>query len=400
MFILLKNSSQLSAREIRCRYFPKTACFLSSTCYNESNLIPETEVEKVMKKVGNICGIILAWLLSIVLVVMLTVTPMALSALSLLNANVITDVVIDIFMDMVDREKKADADYQLANLTQTSQITDKLPEDIQEEIPEEIPQTSGGIAGLLEEYLRMPVTAQQVELVMNSNVVREILTIYTGDLTNVLTGKETVSALDTNKIKAIVNDNMDEVVQIVKELKPDITEKDLEELKTAITKVVDERADELVQMIPKPEEIKEMIIEQAPEIGIVLKILEKKNVIAWALVGVIALLCVLIFLCRLSGFRGFRWLAVDMFVGGGINALLGLVLLIGTPVVVKMVPDSALNSVVGNILQAFDLALLVRAGIILVAGGVLLAAYILIKKAKVKKVNEAAVNAVIVNTEE
>ena len=347
-----------------------------------------------MKKVGNICGIILAWLLSIVLVVMLTVTPMALSALSLLNANVITDVVIDIFMDMVDREKKADADYQLANLTQTSQITDKLPEDIQEEIPEEVPQTSGGIAGLLEEYLHMSVTAQQVELVMNSNVVREILTIYTGDLADVLTGKEKASTLDTERIKTIVNDNMDEIVQIVKELKPGVTEKDLEELKTAITKVVDERVGEFVQLIPKPEQIKEMIIEQVPEIGMALQILEKKNVITWALVGVITLLCVLIFLCRLSGFRGFRWLAVDMFVGGGINVLLGLVLLIGTPMAVKMVSDSALNAVISNVLHAFDLALLARAGIILVAGGVLLTAYICIRKAKNKKVNETAVNAV------
>lgn len=343
-----------------------------------------------MKKVGNVVSIVLAWLLSIVLVVMLMLAPLALSALSLVNSYVITDVVIDVFMDMVEQEKNRHkaAEYQLnklANVSVSQDVLDKLPEDIQENIPESIPQSSGGVAGILESYLGAPVTAEQVERVLSSNTVKEILTVYTGDLTSVLTGQQKLSALDAQKMKTIVNNNMDEVVQIVKELKPDLTEKDVEVLKTEIVKAVEEKAEEILQVIPKPEEIKEMIIEQSPEIGVALKILEKKKLVKLALIGAIVLLSALIFLCRLSGFRGLRWLAVDMFVGGGINVLLSLVLLIETPVIVKMIPDSALTSVINNVLHAFDLALFERAAIILVAGGALLTAYIFIKKAQAKK---------------
>jgi len=297
-------------------------------------------------------------------------------------------------MDMVEQERNSHktADYQLTKLAEVSvpqDILDKLPEDAQQDVQEGIKQ-NGGVAGLLESYLGTPVTTEQVERVLSSNIVKEILTVYTGDLTNVLTGQEKLSELDVQKIKTIVNNNMDEVVQIAQELKPDLTKKETEALKQEITKVVDEKAEEIIQMLPEPEVIVQQIVEKSPEIGIALKILQKKNTIQLALIGTIVGLCVLIFLCRLQNFRGFRWLAVDMFVGGGINALLSLVLLIETPVIVKMIPDSALNSAINNILHAFDLALFERAALILVAGGVLLTAYILIKKARAKKASANA----------
>lgn len=357
-----------------------------------------------MKKAGNILCIILAWLLSIVLVITLMVAPMALSALSMLKAHLITDVVIDVFMDMVKQEmgEPKAADYRLTNMAQVTQnipqdVLDKLPENIPESIPQDVldklpesvpenaPQTSGGIAGVLESYLGVPVSAEQVERVMTSNTVKEIINTYTGDLTNVLTGKEKLSELDAQKIKTIVNNNMNEVVQIVQELKPDLSNKEVETLKTEIVQVVEDKAEEIIQLLPKPEVVKEQIIEESPEIGIALQILEKKDTIQMALIAVPVLLSLLIFLCRLESFRGLRWLAVDMFVAGGFNSLLSAVVLIETPVVLKMVPNSALNSVISNILHAFDLALFERSAVILVAGGVLLTAYLLIKKSRAKK---------------
>ena len=78
--------------------------------------------------------------------------------------------------------------------------------------------------------------------------------------------------------------------------------------------MVEEKAEEIIQALPKPEQIKEEIVERSPEVEMLLNILEKKDTIELVTVGVIAALCVLIFLCRLWGFRGFRWLAVDLFV--------------------------------------------------------------------------------------
>ena len=361
----------------------------------------------MMEKAGNIFGIIVARLLSIALVLMLTVAPVVLSTLSLVNAHVITDVVIDVFMDLVQQEKHAAGEYQLTNLSQVTardisqdlldQLPENLPSDVQDvldQLPENNTGTeddpgsersTGTVATILEKYLGTPVTVAQVEKVMSSNTVKEILTVYTGDLTSVLTGEEKLSSLDAEKIKTIVNNNMDEVVQIVQELKPEMSKKETEVLKQEIAKTVEEKAEEILQILPKPEEIKEIIIETAPEVSIALKILEKKKTIEWGLIGAIAALSILIFLCRLENFRGFRWLAVDMFVGGGINALLSLILLIETPVIVGMIPDSALTSAISNILHAFDLALFERAAIILAAGGVMLTAYILIQKQRAKK---------------
>ncbi len=328
-----------------------------------------------MKKFGNVLCVILAWLLSIVLVVMLTVTPMTLSALSLLKSNTIAEVVIDVFMDLVEKEFRGDqdvaADYRVTKLAAVTGQSDS--------------QDTSGIAGVLERYLGAPVSQETVEKVLSSNTVKEIVRAYSGDLTNVLTGEEKLSELDVQKIETIVNNNMDEVVQLVREIKPDTSEKTTEELKASINKVVEEKAEEIIQLLPKPEEIRQQMVENHPELEVALDIIARKNTIMWSLVGVIVLLCALIFVCRLSGFRGFRWLAVDMFVGGGINALISLVVLVETPVVLRMIPDSTLNSVISGVLHAFDLALFERAAIILAAGGVLLTAYILIKKARAKK---------------
>lgn len=327
-----------------------------------------------MKQTGNILGIVVAWLLSIVLVMLLLVTPVATSALSLTNANTITNVVIDILKSAAEQiqDENTAAGYQLNKLSsQTASQEDS--------------KTSGGVAELLEKYLGVPIGAAEVEKVMSTKTVKEILATYTGDLVGVLTGEQEISTLDAEKLKTIVNNNIDEVVQIVQELKPDLTEKEKEALKSDIMKAIDEKAEEIIQALPKPEQIKEQIMEDAPEIGTALKILEKKRTIELTLIGVIAVLSALIFLCRLEGFRGFRWLAVDMFIGGGFNGLVCIGLMSGASAVMNALAGDSMGSVVGAVLSAFSKALLVRTIIILAVGGALLAAYIVIKKMRAQK---------------
>lgn len=337
-----------------------------------------------MKQTGNVLGLIFAWLLSIVLVFMLLVTPITTSVLSLLNANTLTNVVVEVLSGLAAQvpDNITSADYRLERLAEVST----------EDAPESAEQNADSISALLEKYLKAPIGAAELEKVMSSNTVKEILKTYTGDLTGVLTGQQKVSALDAQKLKSIVNDNIDEVVRIVQEIKPDLTEGEKQSLKSEILKVVDEKAEEIIQMLPKPEEIKEQILENAPEVGSALQILEKKKTIELALVGVLAVLSGLIFLCRLEGFRGFRWLAVDLFIGGGFNGLVWLGLTVSSAAITGILSENALGTVVGAMLTAFSKALLLRAIIILAVGGALLAAYILIKKKCPQKVT--------VNTEE
>lgn len=338
------------------------------------------------EKTGNVLCIILAWLLSFVLVIMLMVTPMMLSALSLLKSDTIAQVVIDTFTELVEQEFRGEqdvaADYQLTKLAAVSQ---EVPQDVRQSDS----QNPGGVAGILEGYLGASVDREIVENVLSSNAIKEIIHAYSDDLTRVLTGEEKMAELDAQKIKDIVNDNMDEIVEIVRQIHPEMTENDTIELKKAITQAVEEKAEEVVQLLPKPEEIRQQLIEESPELEIALNVIAQKNTIKWVAIGATTLLCVLIFVCRLWGFRGFRWLAVDLFVGGGINVLFCAALLIETPVILNMIPDSALNVVVGNLLHTFDNGMLVRTAVILLCGGLSLTAYILIKKMRAQK---AAVN--------
>ena len=73
---------------------------------------------KVFKKICNVFGILLAWLLSIVLVVMLMVTPVTCSALDLLNPDTVTTVVTEVLDRMMTQDTASD--YRIDRLTETT----------------------------------------------------------------------------------------------------------------------------------------------------------------------------------------------------------------------------------------------------------------------------------------
>lgn len=318
------------------------------------------------EKIGNVLCIILSWLLSIVLVVMLILSPVMLSALSLLNANTITKVVTDTLTQSLlpEAQKDAAGDYSLTKLSNTS-------------------QPANAVGDALKGILGDNATPELVEQILSSKMAKEFIKTYTGDLTNVLTGSDKAPQLDAEKVKAIVKDNIDEIVAIAKEIKPDLSADDIEKLKSEITKAVDEKAEELVLALPKPEELKNSLMESSPELRTAFDILAAKNTIKLAVIGVIVLLSVLIFACRLWGFRGFRWLAVDLFVGGGFNMLICLGLLVGRSVIGQLTADEPIDAALaGSLLSAFTTGMLIRTVVMLVAGGGLLTAYIFIKKVR------------------
>ncbi len=319
------------------------------------------------EKIANVLCIILAWVLSIVLVVMLIAAPMLLSAISLLNANTITKVVTDTLTQGLIPETEGDTagDYSVTKLSEVTAT----------------PDVSNAAGDVMKGILGENASPEIVEKILSSKAAKEFIKTYTDDLTNVLTGSDKASQFNAEKIKSIVNDNMDEIVAIAKELKPDLADSQIEELKSAIAKAVDEKAEELVQVLPKPEELKNSLMENSPEMKAIFEILAMKKTIQMSIIGVIVVLSALIFVCRLWGFRGFRWLAVDLFVGGGLNALTCVGLLMGGSVIEQTAAgEPVIATLIASLLSAFTTGMLVRTAVILVAGGGLLAVYILIKK--------------------
>ncbi len=313
-------------------------------------------------------GMILAWILSIVLVLTLTVAPMMLSALSLLNANIITKAVTDTLTQSLSLASQDDtaADYSVTKLSNTSEAPD-----------------TNGASGVLEGILGDQVSPEILDELLSSKAAQEFIKAYTGDVVNAFTGSGKAPRLDAEKVKSIVKNNMDEIVDIVRELNPDLSDSDIAQLKDSITKAVDEQAQQLVQALPEPEEIKQGLMESSPELRTAFDILAAKNAIKLAVIGVIVLLSGLIFVCRLWGLRGFRWLAVDLFVGGGMNGLISVGLLLGSSAVKQMIAgEPTIGGLVSSLLSSFTTGMLVRTAVMLIAGGAMLTVYILIKKAQ------------------
>ncbi len=329
-----------------------------------------------MKKTLNVLGIIVAWILSIVLVLMLLVTPIAFSALSLLNGQTIAKVVTDVFTVGQEAQPSAES-VEIVTLSNTTQSA--AAEDVGKDM----------LAGMFGDA----VSQEQISAILSSNAAKELIEAYTGDLTNAITGGNQAAAFNADKIKSIVNENIDEIVQVLQTNVPECANMSAEELKNNIQKAVNENAEQIVSALPKPEEIKEQLVEGNPALEAAMEILAMKKTIKLAIIGAIVVLSGLIFACRIPGMRGFRWLAVNLFVGGGLNLLTTVGLFVSKTAVSQIAKEAGAQaaSLIGSLLGAFTNGMLIRTVVMLLAGGALLTAYIFIKKAKAKKMAAEAI---------
>lgn len=110
-------------------------------------------------------------------------------------------------------------------------------------------------------FEQMGFSAESTEKLFKSNFMNEFLNAYLGDMTDALSGKPVEqSSISPEKIKEIANNNIDEIVDIFSEVIPE-EEKPAtdEELKEQILEMVNEQAEEIVQMLPDPKALSEML---------------------------------------------------------------------------------------------------------------------------------------------
>ncbi len=319
------------------------------------------------KKALNVIGIVFASLLSIILVILLIVSPLVLSALSLLDARTITKALTGAVTSQVGDDSAAE-DYQVVTLSNAPVDVSQVGEDA------------------LKDILGEDVSPEVLSEILSSKVAKEIIEVYTEDMTNAITGKDAAAQFNAEKLKSIVNKNMDEVVNLLQKVSPESASIDRKELEDKIRQALDEGAEQIVQALPDPKEIQESVAQEVPAMAAAFEILAKKNTIKLAIIGVLVVLSGLIFLCRLPQLRGFKWLAVDLFIGGGFNALTSVGLLVSASAVEQIAADNALlGGLVGSLLSELTTGMWVRTGVMLVFAGGLLAAYIFVKKARAQK---------------
>lgn len=328
------------------------------------------------KKIGNVLGIIAAWLLSIALILSLIVTPIMLSALSLLNANTLLDVLTQAITGGAASGEDMAAAYSVDRLSNVA-----MPGE------QQVTDDAGQIGGaLLEGILGDKADQELVNEILASDVAKDFVKLYMDGLANAFTDGSAGKAFDENIVREFVSENIDRIVELAKQALPELSAADEQELRQAIQSAVDENAETFFNFLPKPEQIKDEIMEESPELAIVFQIIARKNTIKLAVIGVIVLLSGLIFLCRLPGLRGFRWLATDLFVGSGFCLLQSVGLLLGGSFIQGMLAsEPQIAGAVRALVSSFTTGVTVRTVVMLLSAVGLLVVYIVIKKARTKK---------------
>ena len=292
------------------------------------------------KKVLNVFGIIFAWIFSIILVVILFVTPLTMSALNTVNPKNIV---------------------QTLSRVELSQFMDTLGDDL----------------GLSED----PMIAAFV----NTNTAQELYDAYLNEFLNILDSDIVAEPLTDEKLQEIVDRNIDELYQLSLQQEPELGQLPEEEGKKQLAPAMLESLKQIRDSIPTAETVKqELLADQTATMA--LEAFSQLDAAKLALVTVIVVLALLIFVCRLFGLRGFRWLAVDLFVASGLGACICAGLGMAMPILESAVAENAIvNLLAENLLAPFVPGVYIRTGIMLVCAIALLVTYILIKKARTKK---------------
>ncbi len=296
------------------------------------------------KKVLNVFGIIFAWILSIVLVITLYVAPVLLSALSAVKPAKIADT-----MKEVD----------------ISQFADLF----------------GGIDAENETLMKF----------LSTDAVQELYEVYISGLTGIFENEPAQNTLSEEKIKEIVHNNIDELYQIFLQEEPDAAQLPEAEVKQKAEEVFSKGLIELVAGLPTVEQLRQSVMAENPELQMAVDVFNAADMIKLSYVAVIIVLSALVFVCRIPGFRGLRWIAVDLFVATGLSALVcaGLSFI---PAALGTLTEGqpALAVLAQEFVDAFTVGVYVRTGIMLVAGVGMLLLYLFIKKKFVQKKVTAA----------
>jgi hypothetical protein len=296
------------------------------------------------KKILNVVGIVFAWIISIALVVTLFVAPAALSALSTVKPAKIIDTLGDM------------------------EITQFV-------------EAFGVLEGENEELMTFITT----------DTVQDLYEIYIGDLIDVFNNEPAQNSLTEDKIKEIVHNNVDELYQIMLQQEPEAALLPEAEAKQKAEELFSQALVELFAGLPTAQQLRQSVMEENPELQTAMEILAATDMIKLSYIAEIVVLSVLIFICRIPGFRGIRWLSVDLFVATGLSAFIcvGFSML---PALLASVTEGqpALALVAQEFATAFTTGVYIRTGIMLISAIALLVAYIFVKKALVKKAIDAA----------
>ena len=323
-------------------------------------------------------GILVALFLSFVLVVMLIGAPLLLSTMSVLEPKNIVDVMVEgITEDMRSAAAEPQKAYTFEKLSNSSG-KESLVESIMDVLEEE------GIDKIAGQKIDDDVIVE----VLASDAMVDVFEAYAEDVTDALTGDSGKKQFTAQNVKNIVHDNLDEIVEAVEDAGIKMSKSEKAEVKDKIDSAMKKNADKFVNALPDPEELGETVINDKELSEIVGEFLAQRAMFKTTIVAIVIVLSVLIFFLRYPGFRGLRWLSVDLFIAGAFNVLLCIGLGLGASVakdLAREVDNSMAEGVIKNFVDRLSMGVIIRTAIMLVAAIALLVSYYLLKKVARKK---------------
>lgn len=239
-------------------------------------------------KALNICGIVAAVLLSILLFVVLLITPLAATVQSLTVPDNLSDFIGEIDFTEIVKEN-----------TVFKQQVDEMG---------------------------LPVDA--INQVMQLDVVGEITELYEQDLNAVIEGIDAAPQFTNEAVMDIFLKNTDEIVAFAKQYVPTAARLDQKVLKKQVEKTVKERGGAVVNFLPPAKELAKTVGVAAPTYGELSHlqsgirfVREKLMPILYIALGVSAALLLAV---RWRHLRCCLWAGVTFSGGGLVTALLAL----------------------------------------------------------------------------
>jgi len=302
---------------------------------------------RAMKKICNYFGIFLAWILSIAFVAALVAAPIALTALSAVQPAKVTDFLAEVDVSDID-------------------ISAYIP------ITEENQQMDAAVQDLLA-----------------SDAAKKLMELYMTDVYSAFGGEPGEALLTVDALMQIVEEHIEDLVRIVQEndLGVGLT---AEELGEEIRHVVREEAPSLLAQLPAPQEYASELVGETPQLQTLFTMVVQKEQIEMAVILGLSLLAILIFVCRLPGFRGVRWLATDLYIAAVFLALQTALLAFGTNLIEGLLSEMPFRSLIMQVVATLANSVGIWTVIVAVLAVLLTVVYSLIHKAAQKGEHQEA----------
>ena len=292
---------------------------------------------KIIKGLFNFLGILAAFVLSIILVTVLTSIPLFSGAKSLTKPVNLRKMISEIdYAEMFAKEEFSEEDQWTVELMETEMAAD-------------------------------------------------LIGLYVEDVFNTLEGNVKEKRLTTDALKALTEEHMDELLSIMKEMiagelsSENVAALPDAEIEKYIYQLIDTNGDQLLQSFPDMDDL------GIDENVITVITYFREGFILYAMIGTAVVLSVLIFICRCVRFKGFIWLGIVYLFAAVINLVTALGLKgSGSVNMTSVIPVSEIpagNVIVTPILNTMATEFYKNAGFMVIITIVCIIIYVLSKKA-------------------